>query len=67
MIQFIFIFINFLFILNKTQQINITVPLPSEKNNEPRKLCYITANTTYCSNWAGSKKWTPLKIFMPKN
>jgi hypothetical protein len=67
MIQFLFLLVNFFFFINKTQQINITVPLPSEKNNQQRNLCYISNNTTRCSNWAGSQTWIPLEVFIPKN
>jgi len=64
-------FLTLLFLINKTQQeANITIPLPSEKNSttvQHRTLCSLSTNTTRCSNWAGTKTWTPLEIFMPNN
>lgn len=56
------------FMVHKTRQINISIPLPSETNNSQRTLCYGTnTNTTVCSNWAGTKLWTPRKVLLPKN
>lgn len=49
------------------QQGNVTIPLPSEKNNTQRELCSMVGNKSICSNWAGTKKWTPREIIIPKN
>ena len=50
------------------QQGTVIIPLPSEQNYPPRILCQrFSRNTTRCSNWAGTKTWTPSDIVMPKN
>jgi len=61
-----------LLLLNRSQQLNISVPLPPEKHDsarQQRQLCYVSWNETFsrCSNWAGTRTWEPLGLFAPNN
>ena len=70
MIRFMILLFTLLLVATKTEQVTINISLPSERNNtsyQQRTLCYIDTNTTRCSNWAGTKIWTPTEIFVPNN